>query len=84
MAFAAYQRGYYVTALREAMKALSSDPKDAAAMTLIGELYHAGAGVASDASEARHWYKLAANLGDRQARFALGLQLLTGEGRRTL
>ncbi len=38
-AFAAYQRGYYITAFQEAMKALSANPKDAAAMTLIGEIY---------------------------------------------
>ncbi len=79
-AFAAYQRGYYVTALQEAMRALSLNPKDAPAMTLIGELYRTGAGVKPSAVEAERWYRLAADLGDRQARFALGLLLLTGEG----
>jgi TPR repeat protein len=80
LAFAAYQRGYYITALKEAMKALKADPKDAAAMTLIGELYRTGAGVKPDPVEAQDWYRLAAELGDRQARFALGLILLTGAG----
>jgi TPR repeat protein len=78
-AFAAYQRGYYITAFEEAMKALSRNPKDAAAMTLIGELYRTGAGIKPDGAEAERWYRLAADLGDRQARFALGLLLLTGQ-----
>lgn len=79
-AFAAYQRGYYITAFEEAMKALSLNPKDAAAMTLIGELYRTGAGIKPSGAEAERWYRLAADLGDRQARFALGLLLLTGQG----
>ena len=36
LAFAAYQRGYYTTAMQEAMKRIEADPGDAAAMTLIG------------------------------------------------
>lgn len=56
VAFAAYQRGYYVTALREAMKSLTANPKNATAMTLIGEIYRAGAGVKPDSIEAEHWY----------------------------
>jgi uncharacterized protein len=79
-AFAAYQRGYYITAFQEAMKALSANPKDSAAMTLIGEIYRTGAGVKPSGAEAERWYRLAADLGDRQARFSLGLLLLTGEG----
>jgi uncharacterized protein len=80
LAFGAFQRGYYVTALDEAMKAIAANPKDAAAMTLIGELYRTGEGVKPDGAEAERWYKLAADLGDRAARFELGLMLLTGEG----
>ena len=45
IAFAAYQRGYYVTAMREAMKRIDADPGDGPAMTLIGELYAQGLGV---------------------------------------
>jgi uncharacterized protein len=80
LAFGAYQRGYYITALNEAMKAIRADPKDSAAMTLIGELYRTGAGVRLDGAEAEHWYRLAAKLGDRQAQFELGLMTLTGQG----
>jgi hypothetical protein len=39
---AAYQRGRYVTAFREATKRIEANPKDAAAMTLLGELYNHG------------------------------------------
>src|SRR5947209_15060006 len=45
LAFGAYQRGYYLTALREAEKRLSANPRDAPAMTLIGEIYHDGLAV---------------------------------------
>jgi TPR repeat protein len=79
-AFGAYQRGYYITAFQEAMKALSANPKDAAAMTLIGEIYRTGAGVKPNSAEAERWYRLAADLGDRQARFSLGLLMLIGQG----
>ena len=80
IAFAAYQRGYYVTAMREAMKRIEADPGDGPAMTLIGELYLQGLGVRRDATEAARWYKLAAERSDRQAIFALGIAKLKGEG----
>ena len=35
--FGAFQRGYYLTAFREATKRVAANPKDAAAMTLLGE-----------------------------------------------
>ncbi|MGH6851552.1 MAG: tetratricopeptide repeat protein, partial [Methylocella sp.] len=79
-AFAAYQRGYYVTALREAMKRIEADPGDGPAMTLVGELYAEGLGVRRDATEAARWYKLASERSDRQAIFALGVAKLKGEG----
>ena len=78
LAFGAFQRGYYSTALREAMKRLAADPKDGPAMTLIGEIYRDGVSVKADPAEAARWYRLAADVGDRQARFALGLMLLNG------
>ena len=43
LAFGAYQRGNFLYALLEAEKRLDANPKDAAAMTLIGEIYHEGA-----------------------------------------
>ena len=79
-AFAAYQRGYYITAMREAMKRIDADPNDGPAMTLIGELYSQGLGVRQDATEADRWYKLAASRGDRQGIFALAIAKLKGDG----
>ena len=78
LAFGAYQRGYYATALKEAMKRLAVNPKDGPAMTLIGEIYRDGVSVKADPTEAARWYRMAADAGDRQARFALGLMLLNG------
>ncbi len=78
IAFGAYQRGYFSTALKEAMKRVGANPKDGPAMTLIGEIYRDGVSVKQDYAEAARWYRLAADAGDRQARFALGLLLLTG------
>jgi TPR repeat protein len=80
IAFAAYQRGYYVTAMREAMKRIEADPGDGPAITLIGELYSQGLGVRRDATEAARWYKLAAERSDPPAMFALGIAKLKGEG----
>jgi TPR repeat protein len=79
-AFAAYQRGYYVTAMREALKRIKADPNDAPAMTLMGELYRMGLGVRLDRKEAARWYKLAADRGDPQAAFALGRAYIEGAG----
>ncbi len=78
LAFGAYQRGNFLYALLEAEKRLDSNSKDAAAMTLIGEIYHEGAAVVGDDHEASRWYSLASNLGDPQAAYALGVLLLQG------
>ena len=79
-AFAAFQRGYYVTALREAMKRIAADPDDATAMTLMGELYRDGLGLRRNPEEAARWYRLAADRGDPQGAFALGVSYLLGAG----
>ncbi|HEY1945292.1 MAG TPA: tetratricopeptide repeat protein [Roseiarcus sp.] len=78
IAFGAYQRGFYITAFREAMKRVTANSKDAAAMTLIGEIYREGYAVKQDTGEASHWYRLASGLGDREAAFELGVLLLNG------
>ncbi len=78
LAFGAYQRGYFITALREAMKRVAANPKDAAAMTLIGEIYRDGVAVQQDFAEAARWYRLASALGDPAAQFQLGVLLLDG------
>ena len=83
-AFGAYQRGLYVTALREALDRVSKDAEDpisaTAAMTLIGEIYRDGLGVKQDWIAAARWYQLAYSRGDPQAAFALARAYLEGSG----
>jgi uncharacterized protein len=49
-------------------------------MTLVAELLANGLGVKRDEARAVHWYRLAAEAGDREAVFALGLMYLEGRG----
>ena len=78
IAFGAYQRGFFMTALAEATKrAQKNDPR---AMTLLGELYAQGLGVGRDDVKAVQWYKQAAALGDRDAMFALAMFNFEGRG----
>lgn len=81
-AYGAYQRGRFVTAFREAMARIESDPNDAAAMTLIGDLHAQGAGAPRDPARALDWYRLAAERSDVNAMFRLGLAFVRGEGTR--
>ena len=78
MAFGAYQRGNFLAALKEAELRIDANSKDAAAMTLIGQIYHDGAAVGRDEVEASRWWRLASNLGDPQAAYELGALLLAG------
>src|SRR5271163_2760479 len=71
-AYAAFQRGYYVTAFALATERVEAK-KDAKAMTLLGELYAGGLGIRHDDLKAAEWYKLAAERGDRNAMFALAM-----------
>ena len=80
LAFGAYQRGFYSTAMRETMKRLGGNPHDGAAMTLAGELYAQGLGVREDKAEAARWYALGAEAGDPQAMFELAIARMRGEG----
>lgn len=80
LAYGAFQRGLFLTALEEALKRVKLNPDDAPAMTLLGELYRDGVSVRRDLGEAMRWYKLAADRGDRQAQFALGIAHLNGVG----
>jgi TPR repeat protein len=79
IAYAEYQRGRYVSAFKEAMRRVEekTDPK---AMTLLGEIYAGGLGVANDDKKAAEWYKLAAARGDREAMFALAMFRMGGRG----
>ncbi len=78
MAFGAYQRGNFLYALLEAERRLDANPKDTAAITLIGEIYRDGAAVARNELEASRWFRLASNLGDPQAAYELGVMLVQG------
>ena len=74
LAFGAYQRGFYLTALRFALpRAEKGDP---AAQTLIAELYTSGRGVSRNLETAKSWYRLAAERGDADAQFAYAALLL--------
>jgi uncharacterized protein len=76
LAYGAYQRGYFLTALQYATDdALKGNPQS---MTLLGELYANGLGVPRDDQKAADWYKLAAARGDRNAMFALAIFALQG------
>src|SRR5690606_15273070 len=77
-AFGAFQRGYFLTALALALP--RAENGDAAAQTLIAELYAQGLGVAQNLERAAGWYQLAARNGDRLATFALGLLYQDGRG----
>lgn len=79
-AYGAYQRGRYVTAFREATKRIEANSKDAAAMTLLGELYNQGLGVKQDAKRALEWYRLAAAQNEPHAMASLGLMAMDGRG----
>ncbi len=80
LAYGAYQRGFYLTAKQEAEKRLEKNPKDTAAMTLLGELYSQGIGVVPDPKIAAEWYEKAARLGDAHAKATLGLLMIEGVG----
>ena len=80
LAFGAYQRGYYVTAMKEALKRLEDNAGDHVAMTLVARLFHDGTGVRQNLAEAARWYKLAAERGNREAMFGFAAMILLGEG----
>lgn len=80
LAYGAYQRGLYQTAFLAATLRLEKDKSDATAMTLLGELYNQGLGVALDPKKAAEWYRLAAARGDANALSSLGLMALDGRG----
>lgn len=76
LAYGAFQRGYYLTALELAKpRAKLGDP---ASQTLIAEIYSRGLGVPRDMKEAVFWYKAAADSGDIAAQLKYALLLLEG------
>jgi len=78
LAFGAYQRGNFLFALEEAERRIDANPKDAAAITLVGVIYRDGAAVGRNEREASKWFRIASDLGDPQAAFELGALLLEG------
>ncbi len=76
-AYAAYQEGRYRTALDLAL-ARANERNDPKSMTLGGELYANGLGIARDDAKAAEWYKKAVDLGDREAMFALAMMQIAG------
>lgn len=73
-AYAAYQRGLYITALNLALP--QAEKGDAAAQMLAAEIYARGLGVARDVAEATRWYMAAAEKGDPEAQLQAALILL--------
>lgn len=76
MAFGAYQKGHYLTALELALpRAQDGDP---AAQTLLGEIFSRGLGVPRNPDDAAFWYAQAARGGDPTAQFEYALLLMEG------
>lgn len=73
-AFGAFQRGLYITAHNLALP--RAEEGDAAAQTLLAEIYSRGLGRPKDAVEARKWYEKAAAQNVPEAEFRYGLILL--------
>ncbi|APF38275.1 TPR repeat [Chelatococcus sambhunathii] len=80
LAYGAYQRGLYVSALKYATARVEANRNDTAAMTLLGELYAQGLAVPQDFAEAASWYRLAHEKGDANATFALAMLAMDGLG----
>ena len=75
-AYGAFQRGFYITAIKLATPlALQGD---AAAQTLIAEIYSRGLGVRRDIVKATEWYEKAAEQQVPEALFQLAMILLDG------
>ena len=77
-AYGAFQRGYFLTALALALP--RAEDNDAAAQTLIAEIYAKGLGVAQNLPAAASWYGLASDNGDVLATFELALMYQEGRG----
>jgi uncharacterized protein len=76
-AYSAYQRGFYLTAMDLALS--RAQLGDAAAQTLVAELFSEGLGVARNMEDAAFWYKQAAGNGNASAQFKYAIMLLEGK-----
>ncbi|PTM94375.1 hypothetical protein C7449_105276 [Mycoplana dimorpha] len=75
-AYGAFQRGLYLTAMELAIP--RAEAGDAAAQTLVAELFNQGFGVKRDRKQAAFWYKQAAEGGDPAGMFKYALLLMEG------
>ncbi len=78
LAYGAFQRGYYITALSLALE--RAEKNDAAAQTLVATIYANGLGIAQDMARAASWYDIARKNGDMRAAFELALLYQNGTG----
>jgi len=78
LAFGAFQRGFYLTALELALERAATG--DAAAQTLIATIYANGLGVAENLALASSWYAIGSENGDVNATFQLALLYQSGRG----
>ncbi|MCE7028335.1 tetratricopeptide repeat protein [Jiella avicenniae] len=76
LAYGAFQRGYYLTAVELAEPLANLG--DPAAQTLLGEIYSRGLGVKRNPKEAARWYKAAASAGNSEAQFRYAMMLIEG------
>lgn len=77
-AYAAFDQGLYIQALKLAEEAAKRG--EAEAHTLIGQIYEQGLGVAKDEVRAAEAYAKGAALGDMHAQFQIGMMLAQGRG----
>ena len=75
-AFGAFQRGLYITAFNLARP--RAEEGDAAAQTLLAEIYARGLGIRRDPAKAAQWYSRAAEQGNPDAQFQYALLLIDG------
>lgn len=76
LAYGAFQRGYYLTAVQLAEPLANLG--DPAAQALLGEIFSRGLGVARNMKEAARWYKAAATAGNVEAQFRYAMLLIEG------
>ncbi|WP_082477273.1 tetratricopeptide repeat protein [Rhizobium sp. Leaf371] len=75
-AYGAFQRGYYLTAMELALP--RAQLGDAAAQTLVAEIFSQGLGVPRKPKDAAFWYGQAAASGDPTAMFKYAILLMEG------
>ncbi len=77
-AFEAYQRGDFVTAVREWRA--QAEQGNGVAQVNLGLMYEKGKGVTQDFQEALRWYRLSAEQGVAHAQFSMGVMYREGRG----